>query len=583
MQLPCLPELSPRRWLNQSEGLVLKKVASHSFVFLLLLAAWCCLSEPGAAGYSAFPQSTDSKTPSGSISGQVTKDGKPAAGVTVLLATPNSAARADARTTTDEGGRFQLTHVPAGRYLIQALAPAFIGPKYQMSAQDGKAINLAEGETVEGIDIALTRGGVITGRVIDANGQPLVQENIQVTRLYEGGQKGQLYLPHSFMFPTDDRGVYRLFGVPPGRYIVGVGVNERAGYARAGLGKSYHALTYHPDVTDESKARIVEVTSGGEATGVDITLGQAAKAYQASGRIVDAETGKPVAGINYGYGSMNEDKTYFGSSTTPGSTSNLRGEFRLEGIVPGRYAAFAASTGENSFYTDPVLFEITDSDVTGLVIKLRRGSTVTGMVVIEGAKPPESLSRLSDLRLNIEVATQSIAAPRHGVNVGTDGNFRIAGLQPGKVSFHFYTYPIPKGLTLLRVERDGVEQTDGVEIGAGEEVSGVRVVVAFGTGVIRGQVKIEGGQREGSGIFITCRKVGNSTEPYIQPVTTDLRGRFDFEGLMTGEYELSMNAMIAPVAGGPPSRPRVAKQTVSIVNGTETEVTFIIDLNEGKQ
>lgn len=583
MQSPHLSELRPHRLLNQSEGLVRTRIASHTLVFLWLLAS--CLNASGAAGYSTFPQSKESKSPSGSISGQVTKDGKPAAGVSVVMAPPNSAATADARTTTDEAGRFQLTHVPAGRYLIQALAPAFIGPKYQMSVRDGKAINLADGETVEGIDIALTRGGVITGKVIDANGQPLVQENIQVGRLYEGGQKGQFYLPDYFMFPTDDRGVYRLFGVPPGRYIVGVGVDERAGYARQGLGKSYHALTYHPDVTDESKAQIVEVTSGGEATGVDITLGKAAKAYQASGRIVDAETGKPVAGINYGYGSLDEDRSYFVSATTTGSTSSLRGEFRLEGIVPGHYGAFAASTGENSFYSDPVLFEITDSDVTGLVIRLRRGSTLTGKVAIEGATPPESESRLSDLRLGVDVASQSIAAPLNDrVNVGADGSFRVAGLQPGKVGFHFNTYPIPKGLSLLRVERDGVEQPAGVEIGAGEQVSGVKVVVAFGTGAIRGQVKFEGGAlREGSRIFITCRKVGNSPEPYIQPVTTDLRGRFDFEGLLTGEYELSMNAMIAPVAGGPPSRPRSAEQTVSVVNGTETEVTFVVDLNESKQ
>jgi hypothetical protein len=578
MQLPRLPGLRPQSCLNERVSLVRRRAASRALVLVALFAAFCF----NASGYPAFPQSKESKSPSGSISGQVTKDGKPAAGVSIVMGPPNSAARADARTITDEAGRFQLTQVPAGRYLIQAMAPAFIGPKYQMSAREGIAINLADGETVEGVDIALARGGVITGKVIDANGQTLVLESVQVTRLYEGGQKGQLYLPDYFMFATDDRGVYRLFGVPPGRYIVGVGVDERESYARSGLGKSYHALTYHPNVTDESKARIIEVTSGGEAAGVDITLGQAAKAYQASGRIVDAETGKPVAGINYGYGSLNDDKSYFESEVTTDSTSNLRGEFRLEGIVPGHYGAFAASTGENSLYSDPARFEITDSDVTGLVIKLRRGSTLTGMVVIEGAVPPDSLSKVSDLRLGVGVASQSLAATRNEpVNIGPDGSFRIAGLQPGKVGFQFSTYLMPKGLSLLRVERDGIEQTDGVEIGPGEQVSGVKVVVAFGTGVIRGEVKVEGGaQREASGIFITCRKVGTIDQWSIQPVTTDLRGRFAFEGLLAGDYELSMTAA---VGGGPPSRPRVAKQTVSIVNGKETEVTFVIDLNESKQ
>jgi 5-hydroxyisourate hydrolase-like protein (transthyretin family) len=584
MQLPRLAELQTQRRLSKSEGPDARRVASNTFAFLSLFAAFC-LNASAAAGYSAFPQSTGSKAPSGSISGQITKDGKPAAGVTVVLAPPETSERASARTTTDEDGRFQLSRVPAGRYMIKALAPAFVGPTSERSVQPAKVINLADGESVDGIDIALTRGGVITGKIIDANGQPLVQEPIQLTRLHERGQKSRLHLPHSFMFPTDDRGVYRLFGVPRGRYVVSVGVDERRGYPRVGLGKRYHALTYHPDTTDESKAKIVEVTSGSEATGVDITLGLATKSYRASGRIIDAATGKPVAGINYGYGSLAEERTHFQSAVNTGFTSNLRGEFDLEGIPPGHYAAFAASTGENSIYSDPAPFEIIDSDVEGLVIKLRRGSTLTGVVVVEGATPPEGLSKVSDLRLSVDVASQSIA-PSLGatVHVSADGSFRATGLRPGKVGLHFYSYPIPKGLSLLRVERDGVEQTDGIEIGPGEHVSGVKVVVAFGTGVIRGQVKFEGGApREGSQIQIACRKAGNDSEPYIQPVMTDLRGRFDFEGLLTGEYELSMTAMVAPVTAGPPSPPRLAKQMVSIVNGMETEVTFVIDLNEGKQ
>lgn len=584
MQLPRHDALRSQRRLNQSEGLNGRRGASHAIVFLWLLAATCPTAS-GAARFSAFTQSTDSKAPLGSISGQVTKDGKPAPGVTVVLAPPDTGGRADARTSTDEAGRFELTHVPAGRYSIRALAPAFVVPRYEMPAPPGKVINLAAGERVEGIDIALTRGGVITGKVIDANGQPLVQENIQLTRLIESGQKSRLHVAYSFMFPTDDRGVYRLFGLPPGRYIVSVGLDERSGYVRAGTGEHYHALTFHPDATDESKAKIVEVTSGGESTGVDITLGLASRAYRASGRIIDAETSKPVAGINYGYGSLEEGKTYFRSAMTPGFTSNLRGEFELEGIPPGHYGVFAAPTDQNSVYSDPVLFEITDSDVAGLVIKLRRGSTLTGTVVVEGASPPEGTSKVSGLPLNVVVASQYIATPLSAtVNVGADGSFRATGLRPGKVGFHFYSYPMPKGLSLLRVERDGVEQTDGIEIGPGEQVSGVKVVVMFGTGAIRGQVNVEGGALgEGSQKSIACRKAGNSSDPYIPSVMTDLRGRFEFDGLLTGEYEVSMTAIVAGVPGGSPPQPRVARQVVSIVNGMETQVTFVIDLSASKQ
>src|SRR6185369_8054343 len=172
------------------------------------------------------------------------------------------------------------------------------------------------GETVEGIDIGLVRGGVITGRVTDASGQPLIQEGVRLTALDESGKKLRgnmtyVNLPYGFMMTTDDRGVYRLFGVPPGRYIVSAGVDIRHGYTGAGNVPSYYPITYHPDVADDSRATVIEVTSGGEATGVDIVLGRSAKTYSATGRIIDAETGRPVPGLDFGYGTLQPNGTNF--------------------------------------------------------------------------------------------------------------------------------------------------------------------------------------------------------------------------------------------------------------------------------
>src|SRR6185295_17825805 len=116
------------------------------------------------------------------------------------------------------------------------------------------------------------------------------------------GQQGrhqQIYLPYSYMFSTDDRGVYRLFGVPPGKYIVGVGVDTNHN-ARMNAGTTYYQLTYHPDATEEAKATVIEVSAGSEASGVDIVLGRAAKGFSVSGRIIDAASGKPVSGMMYG-------------------------------------------------------------------------------------------------------------------------------------------------------------------------------------------------------------------------------------------------------------------------------------------
>lgn len=559
----------------------------HSFFRTVLLATTLACSIVVTTPARSALKPIQSKEPAGSISGRITLGDKPAPGVAVLLA-PSDYARIEKpcpKATTDEDGHFQLTHVPAGNYLLQTFTPAFVGPSDEMRGRAGKVINLSEGEAVEDIDIALTRGGVITGRVIDANGQPLIQESVRLTALDERGQKRGVNLPYSFMLTTDDRGVYRLFGVPPGRYIVSVGVDTKFAYARPNFGTNYYPLTYHPDAKDESRATVIEVTSGSEAAGIDITLGAASKAYRASGRIVNADTGKPVAGLSYGFGSLQEDGRTFGSATTAGAPSNSRGEFHLDGIMPGHYAAYASSSGvtASEFYSDLASFEIIDADVPGLEIKVHRGSAITGIVVVEG-EAPEDAPRLSNLRIDANVTSQSVSAPRFTpINIAPDGSFRATGLQPGKAFFYVVMYPIPKGLSLVRVERDGVEQPEGIEIAAGEQVGGVKLVLGYGTGMIRGQVKIEGGASlDGARMFINCRRILDGQGPGMPTVSPDTRGRFALDGLFAGEYEISLYITVSPAPGRPTFQKSVT-QRVSITNGTETPVTFVIDPNENKQ
>ena len=528
------------------------------------------------------------KEASGTITGRITVGGKPAPRITVMLTPTDRGLQQSppAGAITDEDGRFTLKSVGAGSYTVLPHTPALVVGAETSFAQPGKTVTLGDGEEVDGIDFSLVKGGVITGRVSDAEGRPLIEQRVTIISVDERGQRLPTPFFNPFMFSTDDRGVYRIYGMLPGRYKVSVGEASDGGTIRIGRGGGSYPRTFHPDVADESKAPTVEVSAGVEAAGIDIKLGRPAKSYVATGRIIDADTGKPLANLQYGHGALNRDQRMSGYGWTSNRT-NTNGEFRIEGLAPGRYAAFAVSTEQVDFYSEPAAFEITDADVNAIEIKTRRGSSISGAVVVEGSDDPDVLARLSKLELRASVQSEELVAPSIApIRVNGDGSFLITGLRPGKarIMFSGFGAEAAKGFSLMRVEREGVSLRDGLDVSSGENVSGVRVVLAYGTCIVRGLLKVQGGElASNTRLAITARRL--ESEGMRRTAFADARGRFSLESLLPGEYELTVNSMsVTPSSPGAPPPPSqqanrvLAKQNVTVANGVETDVTFVIDL-----
>ena len=537
-------------------------------------------------GTFAHSPAQDAKAATGSVSGRIIHEDKALPGVSVVLMSAEFGPRQRpmARATTDGDGRYRLTGVPAGHYNVMPLAPVYVvsggsGP----GLRGGKPVNVAAGENVEGIDFSLVRGGVITGRITDADGKPVVGQYMRIEAIDERGQKLPVYLYNPYGYETDDRGIYRVYGLPAGRYLVSVGESQDGG-PMTGRGGGYYTRTFYPHATEEAQAKPIEVSPGSEVTDIDITLGRLSKTYSVSGRVVDADTGQPVPNVFCSYGSVTRDGRSLMNYGGGAVTSNARGEFQLEGIRPGRYAAFVTSMGQpNASYSEATPFEVIDRDLSGLEIKVRRGATVSGVVVVEGTTNRAILAKLANLSLG---ASTRGTAPGLNMpdsargNIAADGSFHLTGLRPGKVMFFFASYPPPKGLSLSRVEHNGVEQREGIEVGPGEQVTGVRVVLAYGTGVIRGQVQVQNGMlTEDVRMGVMLRRAGSTTGPFAGRAEVDARGRFVIDGLSAGEYELMLQIYRPRPPVGPPPPP--VRKVVNVTDGTETTVTLVLDLNAG--
>ena len=160
----------------------------------------------------------------------------------------------------------------------------------------------------------------------------------------------------------------------------------------------------------------------------------------------------------------------------------------------------------------------------------------------------------------------------HASAVGLNGKIYVVGA---------FTAADSTGFTISRIEHElAVQNRDirlpEIEIQPGHDASGVRVYVSYGTGVIRGQVKIEDGTLPSDSlILITVSREGSRP---ISQARVDSRGRFVIKGIPAGTYEVETQ-FISFSRLPPPGFPRPQKQTVTVADDTETEVLFTLNLN----
>jgi protocatechuate 3,4-dioxygenase beta subunit len=545
------------------------------FSALLLCAVFCVAQTPA-------------KESSASVSGRVTMGAKGAPGITVVATLSSSFFdnKTVAKTTTDEDGNYKLTGLAAGRFTIMPMAKAFVVATGSAYKQPGQAVNVAEGETVTKIDFALVRGGVVTGRITDAEGHPIIGERVSVvlkdSNPDAGAQMSMLGGPRN---QTDDRGVYRAYGLGPGSYKVSVGQAAAGGAVSVlGLGGTQYVKTFYPGVQEESRATIIEIKEATEVSNVDITVGKSGSGFSVSGRVIDADSGQPVPNVYIGHSSVNDANQRIGGMNFTGNQSDANGKFRLEGLRPGHYAVFTLAVGqESSTYSEPALFDVSESDVTGIEIKVRRGATISGVAAVENNSDPAVAAVLQTVQLYAYVETKGVAAPSFARGqIGPDGSFHFAGLAPGKARIGVQGFPTPpKGLTLVRTELDGLEQPEGIEVTAGAQISGVRLLFAYGTGSIRGEVKIVGGVLpDGTMLQVSIRSAPGDSRHFTRSLETDARFHFVGENIPPGNYELSVRATTPDPKATPPFEP--VKQTITVANGAEVQVTLEVDLGAKK-
>jgi len=222
-------------------------------------------------------------------------------------------------------------------------------------------------------------------------------------------------------------------------------------------------------------------------------------------------------------------------------------------------------------------FDVVDQDITGLTLKLVPGATVSGVVVIESDNKA-GIAKFPELQLSAYVTNPSgstgLGSSARSL-IAPDGGFLVQGLPGGLLNFNIGGLNTPyssRGFVITRVEHDGVPVQRGIEIKDGEQLTGIRVVLGYGTGKLRGVVNLENGAApEGARFFVRIFKSGQLLTN-VRPPDVDARGHFLIEDLAAGVYEIQ-----ASVAGVP-QMPKPVKREFSVQDGVTTDITITIEL-----
>jgi hypothetical protein len=216
------------------------------------------------------------------------------------------------------------------------------------------------------------------------------------------------------------------------------------------------------------------------------------------------------------------------------------------------------------------------------VVRASTGASVAGTVIFDNpVKETDKSNPAPPLYISAQVSGE---VDDHGlgrlVTLKPDGVFRFGGLPGGVVQFSIGAFSrSDSGYRILRVERDGIVQPNGIQIQDGEQVSGVRVVIAAGNATIRGVIKIVNGPLPaGARLHVQITREGERS-PRGLHVDLDSRGTFLMDRLPPGNYEIT--ASVFATSPGPPQPVTGStKQVVSVAEGGVTEVTLSLELKQ---
>ena len=480
---------------------------------------------------------------------------------------------------TDAEGRYEFRELPAGRYTLTATKPGFVTINYGQTRpfESGKAIELGEAQALDKADFTMPRGSAISGRIVDEFGEPLADAQVSAMRSTWVNGRRRLQATGR-VAQTNDLGQYRIYGLPPGEYYVSASTSgsgemmmvdrvaatfvAAGGPSSSGAGpsasepKSGYAPTYYPGTSNGGEAQKITLAVGQEMSSADFSL-LAVRLVRVTGTVIGSD-GRPLEGAMITTTARNQSESHVVFPMAGSSRTDKNGQFTLNNVAPGEYTLQArglqitssSDSGDRMVFTmttrvgggdgntefGSVSLSVGGDDVSNVMVVTSKGTTLTGRVTFEGAKP----SNTAPIRVAATAidADSSIAMPSGSASLTPEGTFEMKGQMGPRL---FRVNGLPLGWVLKSVTVGGTDITDtGLEIKANEPVNGIEIVVTQrGTEVNGGVTGSDSRPSTDYTLVIFSEDESKWSAPMTRHVTgtrPNQDGRFQVKNMPTGNY-----------------------------------------------
>lgn len=435
-----------------------------------------------------------------------------------------------ARTLTDAGGGFRFTGLAPGDYSVSVQKPQF-----EAADDEGLPNTVALTASTSAIKLRLSPLAVITEKVVDQDGEPLWAASVVAvsTQIVDGLRQTK----QDRTVATDERGMYRLWNLQPGRYFLKAAGRSATTYLYTGdstpqfFSDQSFAPAYHGGGRTLDSATPLEIRAGNEIH-ADLTV-KIEPAHSIRGALANFV---PHRAVRFELLSAGESLP-----ASPVSVNADTGRFDIQGVITGEYILH---TTQDETSAD-VAVNMMGADLNGVSLALVPG--VDLKVITSVANP--AANNASDGSALGPFAGTSCMVTLHPIDGrSSQPSVRSRASVIGEVTIHFVAAGLYRAVAscyggYARSIMWGTQDllaNPVLSVTAGSEPEPIQIVAVRGGGTITGRLAVETPAKVGSVAVLIVPQFAGSTGPIEEPVVASKEDGsgllFQFGNLAPGTY-----------------------------------------------